>query len=110
MSVKEPISAIPSPWHEAFAQHLQAEFRAYCVSREIIPSAAHLLDYMMKLGLISGDSIRHYTLLTEFAEMSRLGLYSNKTQTVKALAQKYTIHENTVWNVLRGHRDKFDER
>lgn len=92
---------------ESFIQHVFGQFRQYCLEKEFTGNSANFLDFMLSYGMISEVTIRHYVLLQEYNMLQAQDLGKNKTERVQLLAQKYEIHPNTVWNVLKDHKAKF---
>ena len=92
---------------EAFIAHVFSNFQRYCATKGLTPSTASLLEYLLAGNLIPTTSVHHYTILNEYKAWSAAGKYRNKTETIRALATAYGLHENTVWNVLKDHEGKF---
>ncbi len=92
---------------EAFIAHVFSNFQRYCAGKGLAPSTSSLLDYLLAGNLIPMASMHHYTILNEYKAWSAAGKYRNKTETIRALAKTYGLHENTVWNVLKDHEGKF---
>lgn len=96
--------------HEAFIAHLFSDFQRHCSRRELVPNTANFLDFLMGRKLIASKDIHHYSILHEFQAWAKQGKYRNKTETIRALATAYGLHESTIWNVLKDHAGKFDDK
>ncbi len=92
---------------EAFIHHVFGQFRQYCVEKAFSGNSANFLDFLLTLEMISEATIKHFVLLQEYRMMESQFLGKNKTERVQMLAQKYGLHPNTIWNVLKDHKDKF---
>ena len=90
-----------------FIRHLLANYQNYCMQTRMIPDMTSFLDYLMNHNLISATSIRHYVLLEEYNRWQQSHKYKNKTEVVQALALAYHLHETSVWNILKDHKEKF---
>jgi len=65
--------------------------------------AAYLLDR----NIISKPTQTHYTILSEFHTFYGRSEYSSKAQIIRVLAKQYHLHENTIKNILKDHKEKF---
>ena len=93
-----------------FVGHTFQNFQQMCAKREITPNPANLLDYIIQHNLITEETIRHYVILCEYESLMSLRKYKNKTTTIKAISTRLSVHENTIWNVLKDHKNKFQKR
>jgi len=59
------------------------------------------MEYLIEEQLILSNTIKHYTLKKEFQVMIKTKMYKNKSQTIHHLADKYGLHESTVWNLMK---------
>ncbi|RMG20985.1 MAG: hypothetical protein D6730_19060 [Bacteroidetes bacterium] len=66
-----------------------------------------VVHFLISNKFIDNQTIRHFTVIAEFHTSIEKQSYKNKTQAVKAIAHKYGLHENTIWNILKDHRHKF---
>ena len=48
-----------------------------------------------------------FVILNDYDRLMQIQKFKNKTQTIKYISQNYDLHENTIWNILKDHRDKF---
>lgn len=85
-----------------------ASFQHFCTRRQLRPSSLLLLEYMLSKRLLKRSDIHHYVVLHEYRRLRQLHTYKNKTQTIRAIAHTYELHENTVWNILKDHKHKFE--
>lgn len=89
---------------DRFQEHLHEHFRLYC-ERHGLDSADKnlLLSFLIDQDLISPKAIQRYTVLHEY-EVLLPELQGHKTETVGALAHRFSISERTVWNILKGRK------
>lgn len=95
--------------HEAFIAHIFSDFQKYCSMRAMRPNTATFLDFLVTRNLIVQKEIHHYSIIQEYQAWTALQKYRNKTETIRALAHTYGLHESTVWNVLKDHGGKFKD-
>lgn len=95
---------------DAFIQHLLASYQSFCMNKQVIPSMINFLDYLINYNFISDTSVRHYVLLQEFERRKGNEDKKNKTQIVKEMSHTFSIHETSVWNILKDHKEKFMEK
>lgn len=94
---------------------LQSLFTSHLLKRFFGPDSRRygkrpverLIHFLIDQGIITRRTIRHYTVLAEYADMQQSGIYKNKTQIIKVLARRLQLHENTIWNILKDHQTKY---
>ncbi|MEO1415629.1 MAG: hypothetical protein AAFW00_10135 [Bacteroidota bacterium] len=67
----------------------------------------NVIQYAVKGNLIPKKVRRHYTIVKEFERMSQEHTTLSKTKIIKCMAENLDVHENTIWNVLKDHSDKY---
>lgn len=92
---------------EAFIAHIFSNYQRHCSGLGIAPNTASFLDFLLRHQLIVPKEIHHYTILKEYQAWRDQETHRNKTETIRALAAAYGLHENTIWNVLKDHDGKF---
>jgi len=100
-----PLSQLSEP----FLIHLIKNFQAYCTEKRLRPNISNLLNFLLQHQLFDADTIRHYVVLNEFEAWTKSSHFSNKTQTIRQIAVRYSLHENTIWNILKDHKHKFQQ-
>lgn len=93
---------------ELFIAHLLRRFFGTTGSRYGRRPVRQMLDFLIAHRFITRKTIRHFTVLSEYEQMMDSGAFKNKTQAIKALADRLALHENTVWNILKDHQTKFE--
>ena len=95
---------------QVFLLHLLSNYQRACTEDECLPRPDHFAHFLVDHQLISLESLRHYAIIHEFEASTATQKYRNKTQTIEALAERFGVHQNTIWNVLKDHKDKFTPR
>jgi hypothetical protein len=85
---------------EPFIHHVLSKYQNHCLDHSLSPGNASLLDFLIRNNLIYDQAMREFVVRNDFEYLYRQGKYKNKTRTIKALAQKYNLHENTVWGII----------
>lgn len=85
---------------EPFINHVLSNYREHCLDNFLAPGSANLLEFLINSHLIYDNAIREYVVKNDFEYLYHHQKYKNKTQTVKALARKYCLHENTIWSII----------
>ncbi|RMG73539.1 MAG: hypothetical protein D6722_03635 [Bacteroidetes bacterium] len=96
--------------HQLFITHLLRKYFNSRRSRYGQKPVRQILEYLITHRFISHKTIRHFAVLSEYEQMMASGLYKNKTQVIKILADRLGLHENTIWNIIKDHQTKFDLR
>lgn len=94
--------------NEPFMMYLLKNFHSYCTNMRLIPNISNLMNFLLRHKLFNLDTIRHYVVLNDYEAWLESPHYANKTQTIKAIAERYGLHENTIWNILKDHKNKFE--
>lgn len=93
---------------DKFQEHLRKNYIKHCERHEITPTDDQLLTFLIDQNLMSMNRIQQYTVIKEFER-----LYpqqdNHKTQTVLTLADRFSISERTVWNILKNSAKPFDK-
>lgn len=81
------------------------------LQKERLTSGIHLefIEYLIEEQLILNETIKHYTLKKEYETMMKTKAYKNKTQTIRHLADKYGLHESTVWGLMKSEGKRIGE-
>lgn len=66
-----------------------------------------VIIFLINSGLISTTTIRHFTVIREYEKMVDQGTFRNKTLLIRAMARRFDTHENTIWNILKDHKLKY---
>jgi len=90
-----------------FIKHFVRDLFTQSPAQMEIRQATAMVDFLITRGLIPDRTIRHYTIIREFEELSMVKPHLTKTTIIKALAQQLALHENTIWNVIKDYRDKY---
>lgn len=88
-------------------QQLYTQFADHCNEKGLRPNTALLLSYMLEQKLVSDAIMRQYVVLQTFRKLQRAPNAPTKTSLVRKLAGMYELHENTVWNLLKDHAEKW---
>lgn len=86
---------------ESFINYLFSNYQRNCAEKAISPNIANFLDYLLRHGLITKETVRQYTLWQQFRQGMEQGIFHTKTEAVQSLAHRYQVHPNTVWNLIR---------
>lgn len=89
------------PMKEPFLMYIISNFQKHCAKTALRPNITNLLDYMLTHELFNQHTIRRYVVINEYQSMKEIEKYENKTQTIKAIASRYQLHENTIWNIIQ---------
>lgn len=92
---------------EVFVSHVLMNYQNYCVGQQAIPSMGNFLEYLLDHNLITENTIRHYVVLNEFQKGQKTKKYITKTEAVNDLANIFGFHPNSIWNILKDHKEKF---
>lgn len=85
---------------DKFQEHLHRNFILYCERHGIDKTEDQLLAFLIDQELIPATHIQKYAVLKEFEKIYPEQSY-RKTQTVNALADRFSISERTVWSILK---------
>lgn len=85
---------------DKFQEHLNADYKAFCVRHGINPSTNGMITYMIDKELIPISQIKRYTLQQEFEYLFPKKNH-HKTKTVNMLADKFNISERAIWGILK---------
>lgn len=94
--------------NEIFIKYLLLNYQNYCVGQRKVPGMHNFVEYLLSHNLLAEDTVRHYVILQEYEQKRKEEAYPTKTQTVNALADFYGLHPNSVWNILKDHKEKFN--
>ena len=67
----------------------------------------NVIQYAVRGNLIPKKVRRHFTIIKEFERMSQEYPTLSKTKIIKEMAERMDVHENTVWNILKDHSEKY---
>ncbi|MEO0472389.1 MAG: hypothetical protein AAF206_22390 [Bacteroidota bacterium] len=95
------------PITNTFSLLLLDNYQTHCMSHKRVPGTVHLLSYLVRHHLIDETSLRHYVILESYQKMLEEGQYRSKNAMVKILAQQLCMHENSIYNVIKDHKNKF---
>ena len=92
---------------ESFVQHLVSNYHHYCMHQRRPPSTQDFVKYLILHNVIEKVVIRHYVVLEEFHRLSGEGTFPTKGELVSYLSQKYELHQSSIWQILKEHRQRF---
>ncbi|WNJ16475.1 hypothetical protein [Pontibacter sp. G13] len=93
---------------EAFIGHLLANYPSDSQKVQRPESLEEFVNYLLEIRLISEQNVRHYLVLHEYRSLRAERAYRNKSQTIRAMAENFSLHENTIWNILKDQYMKFE--
>ena len=88
---------------DRFQEHLGERYQTWCERHGVQKSDDRLVTFLIDQDLIPSIHIQRYAVLNEFDKL-RKEPYFRKTLTVNTLAHRFSISEQTVWNILKHHR------
>lgn len=94
-------------YQDLFVTYLIQEFRDLGIRNVPDQKLRRIAVFLIQSQLISTKTIRHFTIIREYEKMVGQGKFRNKTLLIRALARKLATHENTIWNILKDHRMKY---
>lgn len=88
---------------DVFMKYLLANYQNNCAYNRKVPDPIGMVEYMMAQKIVKEEAIRHYVISLEFLVWTAEKRYRSKTRTVEALAERYGMHVNSIWNILRSN-------
>jgi hypothetical protein len=86
---------------DRFQEHVQQNYDSYCERNNLDKiNSGRLITFLIDQDLIPQSLIQRYAIIKEF-EWMHAKYEFQKTQTVVALADRFSISERTVWSVLK---------
>lgn len=85
---------------DRFQDHLQQNFKNYCDRHGIDQSSQQLVTFLIDQDLMSLAHVQRYTILNEFEKLHPGQTY-HKSHAVNTLANRFSLSERTVWNILK---------
>lgn len=97
-----------SNFDDSFKDHLINNYLAKHSQRIKVSHYFELIDFLTQNQIIPKKVVRMYSVLNEYKYLYEEKRYKNKTRLVKAISQKFELHENTVWNIVKDHSCNFE--
>lgn len=94
-------------YQDLFVTYLVQEFRDLGIRNVPDQKLRRIALFLIQSQLISTKTIRHFTIIREYEKMAEQGKFRNKTLLIRAMARKLGTHENTIWNILKDHKVKY---
>jgi hypothetical protein len=88
---------------DKYQYYLWSDYLAFCQRQNIEADLQDFITYIIDKGHVSETHIRRYTILKEFAPLYREQA-QHKTNTVETLADRFSVSQKTIWNILK-YRD-----
>lgn len=92
---------------ELFIDHLIKNLQDSGITNIPSKRLRKIISFLIHSQLISTKTIRHFTIIREYEEMVQQEKFRNKTLLIRALSRKLDAHENTIWNILKDYKLKY---
>jgi len=93
---------------ESFKNHLVSNYLSKNPKKIMFSHYFKLIDFLTEDQIIPKKQVRIYTVINEYKYLLEEKKHKNKTQLIKAISEKFDLHENTIWNIVRDHLNSFE--
>ncbi|MEM7374685.1 MAG: hypothetical protein AAF587_39200 [Bacteroidota bacterium] len=86
---------------DKFVQLVVSQYQHQCMHLRKVPSTEELVKFLLDQQLIDSSAIRNFVLREDFQKELSEQSEKGKTKIVKELAEKYDMHESSIWLILK---------
>lgn len=88
--------------NQLFKTQILKEFKTWCVKQKVPESIDAFIHFALDKQLFKDKAILHTAIRCKYGQVLKQN-NGRKNNTVYQLADLFEVHENTVWNALKGN-------